>query len=452
MTTNTTEHNPLLSLIDLGHKARAAATAQELSFLLVNDSQALFPYRQAFLWRAGQGVVAVSGVLQADRHSPMLQWLERFLAQQAELAAGVAEPRLLTIESVGLEDGEAWQRWLATQAWWLPVPVMEGQNNAPAALLVTADELNEAFLPLWQEWLHSWAHADASVRQRQSARWWQRWLQGGAVAKPWYRRAWPWLLAASAALAIPVPLTVVAPAELVAKDPVVIRAPLDGVVNEFHVTPNQPVKAGQAIFSYDNEVIKSRLQVARQTLAAAQTEYRQAAQTAFSDPKAKFQLAALVARIQEKQTEAKFLAEQVGRTTVVAPQAGVVLFDEVAEWIGKPVQTGERVVRLADPKQVEMEAWLALGDAVPLGDESEVKLFFTANPLESVTGKVRWVGYEAQPRPDGTFAYRVRATLTESTPFAVGAKGTARIHAGQVTLGFWLFRKPLAVLRGYLML
>jgi multidrug efflux pump subunit AcrA (membrane-fusion protein) len=227
---------------------------------------------------------------------------------------------------------------------------------------------------------------------------------------------------------------------------------LDGVIHEFHVAPNQLVKAGDAIFSYDNEVLRSRLLVAQQSLASAQAEYRQSAQSALSDSRAKFQIASLVGKVQEKQAELKFLSEQVKRTTVTAPQAGMVLFDEASEWIGKPVQTGERVVRMADPADVELEVWVNLADAVPLKLGDEAKLFLTASPLDSVAANVRWVGYEAQPRPDGTFAYRIRASLADKTDFMVGTKGTVRVSAERVTLLFWLLRKPLAVVRGFLLL
>ena len=48
-----------------------------------------------------------------------------------------------------------------------------------------------------------------------------------------------------AAGAIPVRLSVLAPGELVAAQPAVLRAPLDGVVAQIHVQPNQIVKQGQ---------------------------------------------------------------------------------------------------------------------------------------------------------------------------------------------------------------
>jgi hypothetical protein len=50
-------------------------------------------------------------------------------------------------------------------------------------------------------------------------------------------------------------------------------------------------------------------------------------------------------------------------------------------------------------------------------------------------------------RPDGSFAYRVRARLDAPTEHRVGLKGTARFSGGWVPLGYWALRRPLASLR-----
>lgn len=444
------EADPLLTLIGLGQQARQAQSLDELLFLLVNGGKAVMPYRQAWCWRASQGISHVSGVLMPERHSPFMQWaveLSEHLASQPELAG-----RTLDRADVPPPLQEGWDRWMPAQAWWLPLSWGAG----PAGLLLAEDHLDPQRLPLWLEWLDIWVLAAERKTLQQGVSlsgFLRNWVaQPRRAGKRWLRSGWLWLALVLAGLAyVPVPLTVVGQGELVPRQPVVVRAPLDGVINEFHVSPNQLVKAGQPLFSYDNDVVRSRLQVAQQNLATAQAEYRQAAQSALSDARAKFQIAALVGKIQEKQAELKFLSTQVGRTTVSAPQAGMVLFDDVSEWIGKPVQTGERVVRMADPSDVELEVWVNLADAVPMQPGDEVKLFMSANPLHALQAKVRWVGHEAQPRPDGSYAYRVRAELTARSAFSVGAKGTARLSAGTVSLAYWLFRKPLSVLRGYLL-
>lgn len=50
-------------------------------------------------------------------------------------------------------------------------------------------------------------------------------------------------------------------------------------------------------------------------------------------------------------------------------------------------------------------------------------------------------------RPDGQYAYRVRATLSVPTDHRVGLKGSAKLSAGWTPLGYWVLRRPLAALR-----
>ena len=109
---------------------------------------------------------------------------------------------------------------------------------------------------------------------------------------------------------------------------------------------------------------------------------------------------------------------------------------------------GERILRIADPAAVEVEVWVGLSDLIPLQPGSPLRLHLNANPLESLEAQVEYLAFEAAKRPDGSFAYRLRARLVNPPAhIRVGAKGTARIAAEEVTLAYWLLRKPLASLR-----
>ncbi|HEY0954277.1 MAG TPA: HlyD family efflux transporter periplasmic adaptor subunit, partial [Roseateles sp.] len=239
---------------------------------------------------------------------------------------------------------------------------------------------------------------------------------------------------------------------LVAADAAVVRAPLDGVIEGFQVQPNQAVTRGQVLFNFDEAPIASRLDVARQALATAEVEYRQVAQLALSDARAKGQLAAVQGRIEEKRAEAEFLEDQFKRSRVESPRDGVAIFDDPSEWAGRPVHTGERILRVVDPHQVEIEAWLPVGDALPLPDGAPLKLYLAATPLEPVTATLRYMAHDAVQRPDGSYAYRVRARLDAPTAHRIGLKGTGRVQAGWVPLAYWVLRRPLAIARQYLAL
>ncbi|MFZ2268533.1 MAG: HlyD family efflux transporter periplasmic adaptor subunit [Azonexus sp.] len=439
----------LLRLIALTGRARQAGSDAELAFIAVNDSHALCPYRQGALWFVDGGIEALSGVVEPEANAPYVLWLNqvcRFLSDNYRTPTAVGAIQF----PAALAD--EWAEWLPPHALWLPFATR--QEQGPGGLLLAAEQAwPETSIMLLGEWAEVWHHARLA-RNTPDAWSWRRLKQAviallaGQPGLPWWQRRRPRLAAALlAVLLCPVRLSVLAPGELVPANPAVIRAPVDGVVGQFHVQPNAVVKTGQALFSFDEAAIAARREVSAQGLATAQTEYRQYAQQAVSDSKAKAQLASQLGKIEEKRAEADYSREQLERSRVSAPQDGIALFDEPSEWIGKPVQTGERIMRIAAPGDVEVEAWLPIGDAIPLPEQANVSLYLAASPLSSLSAQLRYVAHDATPRPDGTYAYRVRGRLEGTTNLRVGLKGTARLSGGWVPLIYWMLRRPLATIR-----
>jgi hypothetical protein len=444
--------DPLLLLLELSRRARAAGSVEELAFLAVNESRALHAYRQAALWFTEGGVKALSGVVQPEANVPYVQWLNRVCRH---LHAGQNVARTVTAADLPAEEAAEWSEWLPAFGLWLPLAggAEQAAGGAGGLLLVADQPWPDERIGLLNEWVDVWRHAWLA-RVRPSVWSWSRSRQ---KLRTWFlaQPGIPWwkqrrVRAAGLVLAVllfPVRLSVLAPGELVPANPAVIRAPIDGVVGQFHVRPNEVVKAGQPLFGFDEASIAARLEVANQTLATAQVEYRQFAQQAVSDIKSKAQLATLLGKIEEKRAEADYLRDQLERSRVLAPQDGVAIFDDPTEWIGRPVQTGERIMRVAAPGDVEVEAWLPIGDAIPLPDDAGVTLYLVASPLSSLSARVRYVAHDATLRPEGTYAYRLRAKLDERTDQRVGLKGTARVKGGWVPLIYWVVRRPLGTIR-----
>jgi hypothetical protein len=455
--------DPLLALLELGQRARAAASANELAFLAVNDSRALAPYRQAALWFGDGGVHTLSGVVAVEANAPYAQWLDQLCRA---LAAGHTAATPLAVDAAQLPPAvaAAWDEWLPAAVTWIPLHAVrrpfgdQADDAGQAGLLLAGDAtLVPGQLALLGEWMDIWQHAWRAAHP--PARWsvvrlparLSAWWRGGAPGRRWRRR----LAAGVALLAVllfPVRLTVLAPGELVPANPATIRAPLDGVIAEFAVRPNQVVSAGQPLFSFDQAPIGSRLDVAREGLSTAQAEYRQAAQIMLNDPRAKAQLAALLGKIAEKQAQAAFLEGQAQRSRVLAPHAGIALFDDPSEWIGRPVQTGERIMQVAAADDVEIEAWVPIGDAIPLAEQAPLKLYLAASPLTPLSGTLRYMSHRATPRPDGSYAYRVRAQLNVAAGQRIGLKGTAKLAGERVPLIYWMLRRPLASIRQFIAL
>jgi hypothetical protein len=447
----------LATLLDLSQRARRAGSARELGFLLVNDSLELAPYRQAALWLPNEGLYTLSGLIQVEANAPYALWLEQVCAHLALLPATLT--RTLTAADLPPELSKHWAEWWPNQALWLTLPAESTHPNdvkACGLLLVGDMPWPIETQTLLREWVDTWWHAFRALYrpQRWSWRALSRGLRTGLTPKPnrsWWRQPrWHWATLAIVVAVLPVRLTVLAPGELVPARPVVIRAPLDGVVDVFHVQPNQRVDKDQPLFGFDEALIQSRLEVANQTLVTAEAEYRQTSQQALTDAKFRPQLTLLTGKIDEKRTEVNFLKEQLFRARVLAPRDGVALFDDPTEWIGRPVAVGERIMRIAAPKDIEVEAWLPLADAIALPPGAPVDLYLNASPFSSVSATLRYMAHDAVQRPDGSYAYRVRAALAAPTDHRVGLKGTAKLHGPRVPLIYWVLRRPLASFRAAL--
>ena len=263
------------------------------------------------------------------------------------------------------------------------------------------------------------------------------------------RRRIKWMV--GIVLLFPVRLSVLAPAELVPAHPAIIRAPIEGVVDEFFVTPNQQVAESQPLFRLDLTTLTSRYNVAQQETQIAASEYRQSALQSLTDAKSRTQLVPQEGKAAERKVEADYLKDLLAKAQIKSPRAGIVLFDDPSEWIGKPVAAGEKIMVVATEGDVEIEAWVPVGDAIALPGEAPVTLYLNATPLSPVDGHLRFIGHEALQRPDGSYAYRLRASLDagESAP-RVGLKGTAKISGEFVPLVYWALRKPLGTVRQFL--
>jgi hypothetical protein len=152
--------------------------------------------------------------------------------------------------------------------------------------------------------------------------------------------------------------------------------------------------------------------------------------------------------MQEKQAEVTYLTELLDKSKLLAPQGGVAIFSSQDDWRGRPVQVGERVMMIADPSLIDVTIYLPPDDAVELQTGAKVDLLLHVDPLSPLDATIERASYEATPSPDGALAYVVRARLVAGQGLPrIGLRGTAKIYAGRVSLGYYLLRKPLAYAR-----
>jgi hypothetical protein len=418
--------------LDLERQTRAARSTEQLAYSLVNDGQALFGFRHAALLIAGK-VRAVTGVSSVEPNAPFVAFVEQAVGQLFKLEL-LQQARVIPATQLNAQAQADWQSLSAAQVFWLPLIDHKGQVFG--GLWLARDILwNPSEQVLLSQLGDTYSHAWLALQPRQP--WRLRWTRKRQVAL---------IAVLLLGLLIPVRQSVLAPAEVVPLGGRVVAAPLDGVIAEFLVKPNQTVKTGDLLLRFEGTTLNAQADVAARALGVAEAELKANAQRAFADAESSSKIDLLAARVEQKRAERDYARELLKRSEVRAERDGIAVFADAERWTGKPVQTGERLMEIADPTQAELRIELAVGDAIALAPDAQVALFLDSDPLQRQLATLERAAYEAQPTAGGQLAYRLDARFNEAPP-RIGLRGTAKIFGDRAPLALYLLRRPLAGLR-----
>lgn len=439
----TTENDPrLLSLsmlLQLEHEARHAETQKELAFLFVNDTRQLLAYRQAFFWRwddfGRKQIELASNVSEVDPHAQFTRWMLDVIEWQYEKNGGAMA--VFTNMDLPQELREHWEESLAPYV--LSVP-LKGPEGADIGGLVLAAEIpwNQAHMTLAERmadaYAHAWAALDDSRRRKQVIshfrKYWRRYASVLAVL-----------------LLLPVRQYVLVPAEVVARDPYVVAAPIAGVVKEVNVRPNLPVRKNDVLFVLDDTELANRVIVAQKAFEVAQAEYLRNSQQAFNCDSCRAKLPELAAAVEKQRAEVDWVSAQLARSRITAPVEGVTVFTDENDWRGRPVSVGERVMLIADPADTRLQVSMPVADAIAVDAGTPVVFYSNVSPLDSYDAHIVTASYEASPTPDQILAYRIMATFDADQKPRLGMRGTAKVYGSRAPVAYYLLRRPAAWLR-----
>lgn len=436
-----TEPDPRLvalsNLLLVEHDVRRAESLRELFFIAANDSHRVTPYRQGFVWERvvdGSGrPVQASNVSELEPHAPMVLWLRElsaWLATRDDKAPAVI---------VGNEAPEHLRAGWAEFAspFGVHVPVLAPDGTRLGGLLLTSDApWSDAQCVLLDRLADAYGHAWWALRPRvvEDVRshlktYWRRYVAGAVVL-----------------LLLPVRQFVLVPAEVVPADPFVVTAPMNGVVERIEVLPNAGVEAGTPLFSLEETDLANELVVAEKAYEVAEAEYLKNAQDAFACDPCRGRVPELLAQREKAAAQVDWAREQLQRSRVVAPVAGVAVFSDPNEWRGRPVAVGERVMMLASPEATRLRISLPIADAISIEPGTEVVFYLNVNPLDSYDASIAQTSYEATVQPDQSLAYVLLADFS-GEPARLGMRGTAKVYGARAPILFHILRRPLAWLR-----
>ena len=438
------ESSALSRLLQLESMARAAATPEALQFLLVNETRHLLAYRHAYLFLSLHPIkrdcelVAASSISFIDKNATFVKWLEHTIAEVFNNET-IDKQKQINIADCPENLKAGWKEFSLPFVLWTPLQLPDG-TFIGGLWLSRETSWKENEMALCKRLNETYAHALVALTGRKKL---HRTPMSVRMA------AWITVLLLLVAFAKPIRLSALAPAEVVPQEPVVVSAPINGVIADIAHSPNTYVAQGTTIFYLEDTELRNQYIVAEKTLAVAQAEYRKATQGAFQDAKSKAQIAYLKAQTELNDTELQYARELLDRVEVKAEKSGILIYSDKSDWIGRPVQVGERLMEIADPGDVNLKINLPVEDAIVLFEGADVDVFLDADPLKPLSAVITRTGYKAEKSDQDILTYRVYAKFRNPSEenLRIGLQGTAKVYGERVSLFFYLFRRPISFVR-----
>lgn len=435
----------LALLLGLQQRCMQALDSAELGFVIANETWQLLPYSQAcvfFTDNLGRPALrCVSGLTAIQEETPFTLWVGRVSRALDEKFKG-SKPERVSVDLLESHLQDSWVEWWPDHVVWIPITGPQG-HRAGSVILVRESAWSDAELQRLTVLMPVWGYCAHALQRKRGA--WSAAL--GRLRHSRVRQAI--LLSLVLLMAVPVRLSALAPAEIIALQAEAVSAPMEGVIKTFHVAPNTVVHKGDLLFSLDETTLRNRREVSRKALAVARAEALAGQQKSFDNVQSRADLASLAGRVREKEAELAYLDESLTRVDVKAALDGVFVYGDPNDWLGKPVSTGERVGQLAQPDGLGVMMWLPVGDAINLEPGAQMRVYLQVSPLTSLSAELVQTSYQAVTSPDGVVSYRIRGQLHahDKGDARIGLRGVAKVYGEWRPLIYWILRRPVGVLR-----
>ncbi len=454
----------LLTLITLLKNTRHRQKKSELEFLMVNQTFNLAPYRNCIYWEYKKKKVTVkniSGLVQIDTDGPYVQWLSRTInsfvtgyktkpqnnEESEEEKAKNSFSTLLNISAKDCKEIDAtdWPKWATDNALLI---LMHDQkaDNINGGLWIDREtpftSLEKALLEdLVDGYAHSLKNINNNGAKSKSSGLFSFFSFSGIRTKLFF-------LGLLLILLIPVRMSATAPAEVVASKPDAINIPFDGVIEKVEVSPGQQVKAGDILIRMDATLLENKVAMTNGELSAAEIALRKTQRESMKDRTKLPEISILKAQLVQKNAEVTFAKEMLERAEVIAERDGIVIFGDANSLRGKPVQTGEQIMQLADPKDNELLIRMPVGAMIKIDEEIPARFFLNVNPLNSKEVRYDSIGYQATMDTGGLLTYKIRGKFIDpEEDIRIGWTGTGKVYGERTILGINILRRPITTLR-----
>lgn len=439
-------------LLQLEHNCRNCESIKELYYQIVNETRTLVNYSQAVLltvdFSGKYKVVGISDISVVDSTSPYVQWIENVII---DLNNNEKSKDIFVVDTktdLKQIDFKSMHEFSPSNILFIPLKsIKENREINYILLLLKEEKWLEKDILILKHLSSSLAYFLFAMRSTGISQ-----ILKKISLKNKYLKISIFLLIIL--MFLPVRLSVLAPLEVEAKNPYVVTSPLNAVIEEVKVFPNDKIEKEQLLVKFDDVDFNNNYLVAKRTLDVANAQLHTVKQSSFFDATQKSQISQLESQVKLKEAELNFAQEQLGKTKIYAKEDGIAIINNPNDWKGKPVTTGERVFLIAKPQSIELKIMLPVSEAIFLEENALVKAFFDNDPTNSWSGKVKYVSYKPELTEQNVLSYKITADFDDIKENgyipSIGLRGTAKIYSKKVTLFFYLFRKPITAVRQWI--
>ncbi len=435
-----------IALLQLQDAMRKTRNHTELAYFIANEPRQLFRAQQVIVLERGLRndfiVRAISSLSSVDRSSPLVLWFES-VAVALEKSVGLDDVREFDANALPGEFSDVVNAYPLPHVVW--VPWVDADNAVIGGLLLTrAAPWTSQDLTIARHLASAFAHAWRALKRP------SLWPLVVPMISP--RNMAIAVAIAALLLLFPVPMSALAPVEVVPRNPTVVTSGVEGVIKSVHVEPNEHVKAGRLLVRLTDIALKNRLEVAEREVLVAETRYKRASQLAFTDARGRHELAVAKTELDLKVAERNYAADLFARAEIKADRDGIAFFADKKDLVGKPITVGERLMEIAGADSAEFHIELPVADAIVIREGASVKVFLDSDPLNPISARLLRSAYKAVARDGQPLAFRLVAEMDSSKPrpLRFGVRGTAQVYSDRVPLGFYLLRRPITAARQWL--
>lgn len=429
----------LLAVID-------AQNPQALQFIITNETHRIIPYDRAILYQVQKNKISLLSISgQSSLHT-----LTEFYRKLNNLIQSLQDPG--SVQSLSAEKftgyREVWaeyQRQHHSTILWLPI---YSGDELTLGLWVERWNASEELQPsketltlLSKYLLPSYGAAWGRFRQKykiKSSTWSKYKLLLPLVA----------LLLVSILFLVHLPLRVVALCEVVPKDPIFLTAPLQGVIEKITVKPGEEVNVGSILFKYDERLFAQELKIAQNEFSTGEAALNRALAIGINEESALTDVGILKLKLKKQKIDLELAKENYEKVEVKSPVKGTVIIDKIDSWVGKPVQVGEKIMTIADLSSTKLKIWIPENDNIHINPKVPIQVILNIDPDIHRKAYLEYIGNEVVLSDQQIPSFLAEANWEEPlSDVKPGLKGTAVLYGQEVSLFYYLIRKPWIMLR-----